>query len=242
MGMELPIYCLNYKNEDKKKQMQNRFNFCGLQVQFVEGIDAYDPSICPPPAILNIAKNMNRWEPRAWSIMHGHLNILKQVADQEQDLAIICEDDIFLRRDIKVELSNIIVNFYRLKLDILLLGYLTMDPPMDIKFNRHSLAPVFGYFGYDDDPYFWGAQMYMIRKSHAKELLEKFGPRTPASFYSLLDTKAIPFASDWLLTKQGRRAFISPQIAVSRKEQEGTDTNYLHNANYYNNYHPELYI
>jgi GR25 family glycosyltransferase involved in LPS biosynthesis len=241
-NMDLPIYCLTFRSEENRKKMTNRFNTCGLGFEFVESTDAYDPEICPPETMLNIAKSINRWEPRAWSCMHGHLKILKKISEQEEDLAIICEDDVYLRRDIKKELPNIIVNFYRLNLDILLLGYLTEKRPFIAEHDRPSLLPIFGYFGYDNEPYFWGTQMYMIRKSHAKELYEKFGPRSPASFYSLLDSKATPFASDWILTKQGRRAFISPQIAVSRKEQGTDPTNWLHNANYYNNYHPELYI
>jgi len=57
--MNVPIYCLTYKNLERRNKMNHRFQTLGLDYEFIESIDPYDPSIVPNQEILQQAVSLN---------------------------------------------------------------------------------------------------------------------------------------------------------------------------------------
>ena len=56
--------------------------------------------------------------------------------------------------------------------------------------------------------------MYVLSKESAKILLDKYGLGSGYREKSLADRTMRPFASDWTITKHGKRALIYPMLAV----------------------------
>ena len=241
--MNLPIYCLTYKNPERRNKMNHRFQTLGLDYEFIESIDPYDPSIVPNGEILHKAVSLNRWNPHAYSCMHGHFLAINKFLATNSDTAIVCEDDILLRKDLAAELPVITANFYRQDLDILLLGYLTeTDHPAKVIHNRPLKSPAFSYHSYDGEWGLWGTQMYMIRRRHAEHLYHHYGSHTDYKIHSMLTPSLEFWYADCIITKIGNRALISPQMAVEEgiagiAYQQPTHTN-----SYNLNYDPEVHF
>jgi GR25 family glycosyltransferase involved in LPS biosynthesis len=238
----IPIYCVTYKNPERRQKIKNRFDTVGLDFEFVESIDAYDPTIIPSQDILKQAIMISRWIPHAYSCMHGHFSAIEKFLQTGEEIGIVCEDDILLRRDFGEELPVIIANFKRQRLDILLLGYLTeTDQPAKVIHNRPLKSPAFSYHTYDGEWGLWGTQMYMLSRRHAQMLYDNFGPHTDYKFNALIKNNIEFWIADCIITKIGNRALISPQIAVEEgvagiPHQQPTHTN-SYNLNYDQNIH-----
>jgi GR25 family glycosyltransferase involved in LPS biosynthesis len=208
----VPVYCLTYRNAPRRQQMTQRFNTAGVIFEFVESPDAYDNEFAPPADIMEKAELLGTWKAKAWSCISGHYKILEQIATGLADVAIVCEDDILIRRDFVQVLPGVVANFKSYNLDMLLLGYLSTDAPAVASYALPLALPVFGYYRYHE--HIWGTQMYMISKKHARFLLTHYG--TEYAVASLLDASMTPWAADHIITKTGNRALISPQLAVER--------------------------
>jgi len=194
------FYCLSYKN--KRREVIGRvLGRLGIVAQFYEGVGSDDPRL----------KNAGNSE-RIWSMTYGHLDLIKKFYDSDNKYGIICEDDILIRTDFMERLPELVEDFEKLELDILMLGYLC-ENPIDTYRNfpiLHTRGEM-KYLGYPDG--LWGAQMYLISKAHAAALLSKFAE----GYAEKSLTEAIaPFSPDWTLTKEGRRALVYPLLVVER--------------------------
>jgi hypothetical protein len=223
--------------------MKYRFDTLGLKFSFVESKDAHDPSIMPPIDVIQKANELGRWIPHAWSCIHGHFDILEQFLATGEEVCIVCEDDILLRRDFAYELPVIKANFDRQILDILLLGYLTeTDEPARVVHNKPLKSPAFSYHAYDSEWGLWGTQMYMIRRSYAQMLVKQFGPNTDYKINALLNSEIEFWIADCIITKMGNRAFISPQMAVEEGTAGIPHQQPTHTNSYQLNYDPNIHF
>ena len=157
---------------------------------------------------------------RCWSIMYGHLDMLRIFLDSNKEIAVLCEDDILIRKDFGKNLQYIVQNFKELRLDVLLLGCLCSNKD----FRKYSNFPEriisdysrheFTYYAYDSNPEsaVWGTQMYMLHRTQAAFLLEKYS-RSYAD-RTMSDKTLIPFSADWTITKEGEKAIIYPLVAI----------------------------
>jgi GR25 family glycosyltransferase involved in LPS biosynthesis len=232
MDTNYNIYCLSFKNPNRKAQMENRFKQLDINCIFYDGVDNNDPRIA------------NNNGDGGWSIMFGALDIIQKFYDSEKEFGIFCEDDVYIHKDFKIMLPDIIEDFKKMNLDILLLGYLI---PIEIKsdyqnfeFKSNDSNLKYTYHNYPDD--LWGGQMYMLTKKHAKYLLEKYTIEYANS--SLTDSMLNPFSADWTITKDGNRALIYPMLAVETADKiyghYGQDTFHENCKNC--NYKPDIYI
>ena len=203
----IPIYVISFKNPERKKRILERFNKLNFKkVIFTPEVYITDNRITS----FSNREKYDRIEKRTWSIMLQHLDSIRDFyLNTEYDVCIICEDDITISKELNHELKNIIPNFYKLKLDVLMLGYLI---PFKIYNNNPYFKQIhfsdnYSYYTYPND--IWGSQMYMISRDYAKIILESF---TLDYAYDNMDDK--PFSSDWVITKNGNRALIYPMIAV----------------------------
>jgi hypothetical protein len=73
--------------------------------------------------------------------------------------------------------------------------------------------------GYPDNT--WGAQMYMISKKQCKYLLNKYTNGYLET--SIKNPDITPFAADWIITKQGKRALLYPLRVIENGLMEYED-------------------
>jgi GR25 family glycosyltransferase involved in LPS biosynthesis len=231
MNLQVPIYVVNYKNDERKQRMINRFKDIGMDLIFIPPVTVDDPRLKYLP------------HKRTSSIMVQHLDCIKHfVKDTSCNYCIVCEDDILISKHFHEKLPKIIQDFEDLELDSLLLGYLLCHPI--IEGNWHF--PVFkqreddtelSYRGYPDD--IWGSQMYLISRKQGETLLSTFTPD-----YALDNLDVVPYNPDWTITKHGKRAILYPMMAV---EEGNTNTdhsgqNEFHRQCFERNYREGVHI
>ncbi len=206
--MSYNVYCLSYNNEKRKSEMTQRFNTLNIKHTFYQGVSFNDFR-------MNHTNNNNL--KRVWSCMYGHLDMIKMfLEDNSVEFGIFCEDDIHIHTQFNEHVIRTIDEFKRHKLDVLLLGYLT---PFVVSTGMNGFVPLThcnndGFSLYDYHDNLWGSQMFMISKEHAKTLLSKYDENSRYALRTLHDNTLTPFSADWTLTKDGKRALISPPLAV----------------------------
>ena len=200
--MELcSFYCLSYKNEERRAKMTTRFNVLNLKVHFYEGVNFDDDRLLP-------LKN-NLGAKKCWTCTYGHLDMIHTFLNESKEYGVFCEDDVYLHKNLAYEIPNLIHDFKTMKLDILLLGYLTQNKPQDS--TKRDINGSHIYYNYSDD--LWGAQMYMISRSYATYLIDTY-------YYGYAEKslktelKLKPFSSDFTITKDGNKALVFPMYAV----------------------------
>jgi len=163
---------------------------------------------------------------RTAGMMLGHLAMIRQFYEDQAkpEYGIFCENDVYIHRDIKTRIPQIIQDFDELGLDILLMGFLFAYPQQDLDVKLQDNCDILkkGAFHsyYDYYNTMWGSQMYMISRKQSKYFLDKYtleiAKSPPPNFP--------PFASDWTLTKDGKRALIWPMMAVEDGTQNYGDS------------------
>ena len=197
------FYCLSHKNEKRRECILKMFASQNLEPVFYDGVDASDPRIRD--------RGLDTNTERCWSIMYGHLDMLRLFLDSDHSHAVFCEDDILIRKDFAQNLQNIVRDFVEMRLDVLLLGCLCSNRDFRQFTNfprRHTIhSSAFEYYAYDSNPEsaVWGTQMYMLHRGQAKYLLDK---------YSRGYNGLVPFSADWTITKEGEKALIYPLVAI----------------------------
>ena len=222
------FYVINFNDDERKQRMIDRFSSIDIDLQFIDPVYENDHRLFDT----NLYK-------RTSSIMIQHLDSIKHFYEKTSaKYCVVCEDDIHISKNLANDLPEIIKNFEELKLDILLLGYLF---PHSLNENWHF--PVlkdtekYNYHGYPDD--IWGSQMYLISRDHAKNILDKY-----TIDWAVENIERTHYNPDWTITKFGKRAVISPMIAV----EEGVDKSghqgqtHFHVICHEHNYNKDVHI
>ena len=233
---EASIFCLSHNNLKRRDNLTRVFAERGLNAHFYDGVGPDDRRIRGRPLDLNTR--------RAWSIMYGHLDMLRLFLVEGTRFGIFCEDDILIRRDFGDHLPQIVDHFKELKLDVLLLGNLCSNPNFRYCSNfpeRHCHSTLdrsalkepsqsalkepypFKYYAYDSNPEsaVWGTQMYMLHRDQAQFLLQKYA--NGYSDQTIFDKSLVHFSADWTITKEGEKAIIYPLVAIENYEAEYED-------------------
>jgi len=190
------VYTFSYQNPTRAAAMQTRFAEEGVELEFV-------PPVEPDDARLESAPPGQR---RTWAIMWSHLDMLKTFLESDLEFGLFCEDDIMIRKGLKDLLPEVTAAYRRLKLEILLLGYLLNYRPVQvIGHDEFPLTTNYTYMNYPE--HLWGSQMYLLDRITAKKFLDRYTVEFARS-------GTVPFSPDWTLTKEGRRALIYPMLAV----------------------------
>ena len=218
------LYIVNYKDNDRRQKMTNRFNKIGIDFEFTNGVGPNDQRI----------KDYQGISPMS---MLAYMDVMKKFYDSGNDkdgpfYCIICEDDIYVRKTFKDDILKVIKDFDTMKLDILLLGYLLNRK---IVFDDVYTPKSYTYHSYPDD--LWGAQMCMFSRKHIKYFLDKY------TVEWAINNRDKPFSGDWILTKDGNRSIIYPMLAV---EEGGTKSTHQGQIDFHKqcslvNYDPNLY-
>lgn len=238
------IYCLTFRNLSKAERMRRRFEQVGLDISLVESVAASHPTLAPDHWQKERIKKENKWSELAWSCMAGHMKILKKFLYSGDEICIVVEDDVMIRRDFAEELPCVVANFQRLDLDILMLGYLRPETISRVEATMPIISQPYTYHSFEFNVY--GTQMYMIRRRHAQWAVDTFEDPVH-QWKTLIDPHySISNNADWTITKSGRRALIYPMLAVEEKGggkayRDDTQTQWhdlCHNANY----NPDVHI
>jgi len=222
----LPIYVINFNDDNRKQRMIERFNTMDIELKFTPAVyltDSRIPSQSDP-----------KIEKRTWAIMLQHLDSIRDFLENTLSThCIICEDDIMISKKFKDDLPNILQNFNQLKLDVLLLGYLL---PFKLNENTYFKPKSYQYYDFPND--LWGSQMYLISRAYAKFLLDKY---TIEFAINNLDK---PYSPDWVITKNGNKAILYPMIAVEEGETKTTHDgqNNFHKRCFEANYDANIFI
>jgi hypothetical protein len=222
----LSFYCVNFQNEARKTKMIERFSAIFGEatnpLQFVAQVFTTDPRLTAIPNHEELKDHK-----RLWSIMLQHLDCMRaflENEDETKEFLIICEDDIYILKELKARLPDVLAAYQALDLNIMLLGYL-IDFKLEINpdVETNSAIPGSDIFYYKDFPllrtdehsiycdfpyHLWGSQMYLIDRKHARFLLDKY------TLNYAREDLGRPFNPDWTLTKDGKRAFVYPMLAV----------------------------
>ena len=210
----IKFYCINYKDENRRQKMENRWKQLELDLKFVNPVEITDKRF-------DIAReNKSKEGLRNWAIMLQHLDSLRDfvngeyIEGQKGEYVIICEDDIMVSKHLPNDLPEIIESYERLKLDVLLMGFLI---PYKITDDNHYYPLKernykYSYHHYPSD--IWGSQMYMVSRKHAQKLLEKYTVEHAVLAEKNGTAKDEPFSPDWTLTKYGNRSVIYPMVAL----------------------------
>ena len=83
--MSYDIYCLSFKNPERKAHMESRFKQLEIDCIFSDGVVHNE-----------------------WSIMLGTLEVMKQFYNSDKEFCIFCEDDIYIHKEFKTRLPKII--------------------------------------------------------------------------------------------------------------------------------------
>ena len=198
------FYVINFKDDQRKERMTNRFRELDIDLHFVNSVQEGDERMENTPL-----------HKRTSAIMLQHLDSVRHFYENTTaEYCVVCEDDIHISKNLASDLPEIIKNFQELGLDLLLLGYLF---PHQLHGNWHF--PVlkdtekYSYHGYPDD--IWGSQMYLISRKHAKYLLDTFTIQ-----FAIDHIEKVHYNPDWTITKYGKRAVITPMIAVEEGEDK----------------------
>ena len=201
--MSVKFYTFSYNNPTREANMRRRFSEENLILNFVNSVDNSDPRLAAAP--IEVRRN--------WAIMFNHLDMLTEFLNSTVEFGIFCEDDIFIRRNLKEILPEIVQATKRRSLEIVLLGYLLPFKPVEIQIRHAQFAeqgPNFTFHNFSDET--WGSQMYMLSRPAATRLLHKYN--SAYALETLTNPSLTPFSPDWTLTKDGRRAAIYPMLAV----------------------------
>jgi GR25 family glycosyltransferase involved in LPS biosynthesis len=222
MNTDYQVYCLSFNNPTRKENMKRRFDTIGIDCIFYEGVNKDD------------IRMTNQNNIQVWSCMYGHLDMISDFYyNTDKPFGIFCEDDIFIHKELKNVLPNIMIDFDFMKLDVLLLGYLLsfkLDNEINYRdfpikhISTNSQYPqnshnTFTYYDFPDDV--WGTQMYMLSRTSAKKILDKYSFSSGYADKTIHDPSLVPFSADWTITKDGRRALITPILATEDNQTPG---------------------
>lgn len=227
----MKIYCLTYKNPNRKAEMQQRFAQLGLHYEFVESVAIAD--VCISADVVAEAKQLKLWYPKPFSIMAGYLLILEKIVAGTEDISIVTEDDVQLRRDFSQLLPSVQDNFQRIAPDVMMLvyqnynfhyplsefGYLISQPQPAPDFETHQDQHTYydtRVFQHETMPVtfnkIWGTQMFMITKTFAQHVLTHYGVAYAES--AILDQSKNIWSPDSIISKVGKTALINPMMGV----------------------------
>ena len=240
------FYCLSFNNEERKKQMEERFEKLQITCKIYKGVGFDDTRLKGHEGVV-------------WSNMFGMLDMIKDFYyNSENEFGIFCENDIYIHKDLVNNLPKIIDDFKLLNLDVLLLGYLInfeiTDGYLNFALKSSNKNLHFIYRNYPNN--LWGSQMFMYSKKHAKYLIDKYTLEYATNSCNknkihdkLNEEQSVNecvfndnyscFSPDWSLTKEGNRAIIYPMMAV---ESSYNSNDYYHNSCTNCNYDPTLFF
>lgn len=226
------FYCVSYNSPIRASEMTERFAKLDISLNVHTGVQMGDHR-------LSYTDDLSM--KRLWSCCYGHLDNLARFYATGKKYGFTCEDDVHIHMELATRMPTIIRQFEEMKLDILLLGYMTEYPIKDWYTGYHFVYPYDEARGYQYHHYpqnQWGIHLAMVSREYAGRVLDKFA--YGYAKHTLTDKSLPPFNPDWTITKfTEKRALLYPMLAV-----EDGKGNYDHwgQGEYHRNSHKANYI
>lgn len=201
------FYCVSYNSPERAKQMVGRFAQMDISLNIHTGVKMDDSRLAYTDDIQR--KRVN-------SVFYGHIDNLAAFYKTGKKYGFTSEDDVHISKELARRMPTIIRDFETMKLDVLLLGYMTLYPIKDWWSGFHFKFPYdekreYQYHSYPDNQ--WGIHLAMFSRDYAKRILETFTPDYAER--ALHDKSLRPPNPDWSLTKlTTERALMYPMMAV----------------------------
>ena len=172
----------------------------------------------------------------------GHLQMIQKfLKESKKNFCIFMEDDVYISKDLTKQMNNLTEKMMELDLDVLLIGYLLTHSAR----NCHWIPQIdtmgsYTFHSYTDD--LWGAQGYILTRAHAMYIVQKY----TLDYLEL--TKKYPtltcWSPDFIITKKGKRALVSPMLCVEEGNIRGDHPGQLalHQGTTNFNYNPETFV
>lgn len=210
------FYTLCYNNPQTTAEMKERFGKMDIHINVYGGVQHSDPRI------EGVLPEEKKGYTRMWSMTYGHIDMIEQFYNSGKPYGFFCEDDIVVRKDLGEHMPNIIQDFEKMKLDILLLGYLTVHPIQNgcggynlALQEQQDPSAFYKYYTYPHDH--WGGQCYMMTRDYAKTIVETYGRGYAVRVFT--DSSLVPFNPDWSITKLGKSALVYPMFGLENGRQ-----------------------
>jgi hypothetical protein len=121
---QFEFHCLCYKNQ-RAGEMRARFEALQLPLTIHPGVE--------------VSSERYGRSAGCFSIMYGHLTMIKNFLEGSAEIGIFCENDIIIRKEFPAALPGIEDRIRSLDLDVLLIGYLC-ENPIDTYWNFPTIA------------------------------------------------------------------------------------------------------
>ncbi len=206
-------YTVAYNSPERAATMTDRFSKIGLRLNVHTGVQMDDSRLAFATSDSGMEDDLPA--KRLASVFYGHLDNIARFYETGKPYGLFCEDDVHIHKDFGRELPIIMGEFNAMKLDILLLGYMTIKT-VEWWQSGYELvydgAPApYRYHRYPQDQ--WGIHLFMISNAYAKTLLEAYGSDYAARAYK--DKSLTCCNPDWTLSKYTKnRALRYPMMAV----------------------------
>jgi len=230
------FYCVSYNSPTRAAEMTERFAKLDISLNVHTGVQMSDHrlSYTDDPAIK-----------RLWSCCYGHLDNLKNFYATGKKYGFTSEDDVHIHKDLAKRMPTIIRQFEEMKLDILLLGYMTEHPIKDWYSGYHFVYPYdpdreYQYHHYPNHQ--WGIHLAMFSREYASKALDAFAYGYAKQ--TLTNPNIAPFNPDWTITKlTDKRALMYPMMAVEdgKGNYDHWGQGEFHRNSNRANYVPELF-
>lgn len=230
------FYCVSYNSPERAKQMTDRFAKMDISLNIHTGVQMDDPRLAYTNDIAR--KRVN-------SVFYGHIDNLANFYKTGKKYGFTSEDDVHISKELANRLPTIIRDFETMKLDVLLLGYMTLYPIKDWWTGYHFKFPYdenreYQYHWYPDNQ--WGIHLAMFSRDYAKHILDTF--TDDYAERALHDPSMRPPNPDWSLTKHtSERALMYPMMAV--EDGKGNYDHYgqgeYHRNSHKANYNPDTF-
>ena len=233
------FYCLSYKNPERTKSMESRFQSLGIPLIVYDGVQHDDKRLTNPKLTLGVR--------RLWSITYGHLDMIQMFLESGKEFGIFMENDIVVRKDLIQKLPNVIEQINLGGIDFCLLGCMIVHHltswtndygPKYTKDGGIIYETNFPHKIYDYPWNQWGVHLYMMTRKGAERILETFGHETQYADKNINNPDK-PFSPDWTISKCPgvSRCLVYPMLAV----EDGSDSyeHYADDAQY--KFHMDTY-
>ena len=201
------FYCVSYNCPERAQTMIGRFAQMDISLNIHTGVQMDDPRLAYTDDIAR--KRVN-------SVFYGHIDNLKRFYATGKKYGFTSEDDVHISKTLADQMPTIIREFEEMKLDVLLLGYMTLHPIKDWWTGYHFMYPYdekreYQYHAYPEQQ--WGIHLAMFSREYAKQVIDTL--TDDYAERALHDDSLAPANPDWTLTKlTKRRALRYPMLAV----------------------------
>ncbi len=225
------IYVSSFNNKEREAKMIDRFNTVGVGAYIYSNVvdddrvqqimdGGGDPSI-----------------KRTYGSFYSILGMIEDFYASDKEYGVFLENDVYLHKNLKDELTYACQQLTTLNLDILLVGYLLHTTPENYGCTLAHDDGRYKFYQYEDN--LWGSHGFILNKKQAKYFKDKY---TVA--YALDPSRVEIMCSDWVFTKEAKnnRMFLWPPLIIEEglveTDNEGQIRfhreckDYLYNDNY----------